>query len=417
MVNNKNLDFLAYFSTDILTHYKSKPDIYDVEEDDFGGIIDNINSAYESSSHSLFKVRYGYRKLHDEKISLAAFIPDLHKLPKEENKVWQTFIVENPTFSADDERFEDWVAIYLSPGGKFPRDKISIRPKAKIYRQLNLINAMTSIKFEKQLFINAINPLLNYPSAENTEAYKYAILELYKLIIDGMSQKAIEDIASYLKIELTDSIKRMNSLKEILPADKIKQIYIPLRQCYNKRQKIHGISSEKPQSFEAFNEFNEILLNIGNALSEFRIFLEDSLNLDSEKCLIRLDGKVFFPEFKLTPNIKHVFEEVKKSEGKTISKTEYGKRDSSPKLHENEGLIIHFTDGTSMSVVVNSNAQNLASDYKGLKPNDVHTDLSFYWLPDMKKINSDNITKTTFLDRLFYRVNNILDYLRDNRKV
>jgi len=387
MVNNKNLDFLAYFSTDILTHYKSKPDIYDVEEDDFGGIIDNINSAYESSSHSLFKVRYGYRKLHDEKISLAAFIPDLYELHEEEKKIWQTFQLENPIFSGDDERFEDWVAIHLSPSGKFPRRKISIRPKANIYRQLNFINAMTIIKFERQLFNQANNPLLNYPSAENTEAYKDAILELYRLIIDEMSKNTIENIASYLKIELADPNKRMNSLKEILPEDKIEQIYNPLKHCYDERQKIHGISTKKPQSFDAFNKFNEILLSIGDALCELRKSLEDALNLDSQKCLIRLDGKVFFPELKVTDNIKHVLEEVKKTEGKTISKIEYGKRESNPKLHESEGLIIHFTDGTSMSILVYSNAQNLASEHKGLKPNDVHTDLNFYWLPDTKKIN------------------------------
>lgn len=417
MVKNENLVFLAYFSTDILIYYNGKPDIYDVEEDDYGGRIDNINFAYELSSHTPFKVRYGYRKLHNEKVSLAAFIPDLNKLPKEEEKVWQSFQLKNPKFSNNDERFEDWLAIYLSPGGEFPKRKISTRPIANIYRQLKLINATTEIQFKKQFFSNTINPLLNYPSAENTEAYKDAILELYKLVIDGMSQKTIEDIASHLKIELSDPNKRMNSLKEILPPVNIERIYMPLRHCYNERQEIHHISKEKPHSFEAFKKFNEILLNIGNALSELRIFLEESLNLDSDKCLSRIEWKVFFPKLEATDNIKHVLSEVKKSEGKTIRKIEYGKRESSLKLHESEGMIIHFTDGTSMSVLIYSNAQNLASQYQGINPNDIHTDLNFYWLPDTRKNITDNLPKTTFFNKLCYQINNILKHLFGKNKV
>ena len=97
--------------------------------------------------------------------------------------------------------------------------------------------------------------------------------------------------------------------------------------------------------------------------------------------------KGLLPELKLTDNIKHIFEQVRKSEGKTIETIEYGKQESTPSSHESEGLIIHFTDGTSMSVIIGSNAQNLSSDHEDIKPNDVHTDLMFFWAPDVKKSN------------------------------
>jgi len=387
MVNNNNRDFLAYFNNDVLNDYRNKPDIFTIDEDDYGGKIENISWQNSLPSPGWFNVRYAYRKLHDDEICIAAFIPDLNKLSDDEKKIWAAYEIEKPKFSGDDEVFQDWKGVYLSPGGKFPDIENFIRPKANIYLQIRLINAITKITFNKTFFNKEENPSLKYPSAENTKAFRDSIVELYQLIIDEMNQNTIAYIASRLGVTLTDSTKRLNSLKEILPNSLVDRIHKPIKSCSDIRNKIHGIPSLNPTPCKAHEMFNEELVKIGNALIELKIFLEDMFNVDSQKCLRRLEMKGLFPELELTDNLIHIFKTVTKAEGKTIEKIEYGKQQSSPKSHKSEGLIFHFTDGTSMSVIIGSNAQNLSSDHEDIKPNDVHTDLMFFWAPDIKKIN------------------------------
>lgn len=77
------------------------------------------------------------------------------------------------------------------------------------------------------------------------------------------------------------------------------------------------------------------------------------------------------PQFKMT--------DVKKCEGKTIDFVEFGEQQSLPGVHRAEMMVFHFTDGSVMTILVGSNAQNLASQHKGLKPTDVSTDLTALW--------------------------------------
>jgi len=71
---------------------------------------------------------------------------------------------------------------------------------------------------------------------------------------------------------------------------------------------------------------------------------------------------------------------LEKVVGKTISNVEYGVEASHPEWkHEGEAIVLHFTDGTALSIEVGSNAKNLSEVHAGLKPGDIHTELLPMW--------------------------------------
>jgi len=71
--------------------------------------------------------------------------------------------------------------------------------------------------------------------------------------------------------------------------------------------------------------------------------------------------------------------------GKTIEKVELGFREDIKGVHESEALIIHFTDGSIMSLVAGSNVGNLVSDANSLRPEDFHVDFIVHWVPELPK--------------------------------
>src|SRR4030042_984672 len=151
--------YFEYFDRSVLSIYRSNSHVYKVVEDDMGGEI-RVTSTW------------------DEK---------------------------------DEEKFP---YIELKFGFRKLKDKTNC---------IELISVLTKYSVGIPFFKYSENILLNYPSAENTEEYTRANLELYRLVIDGMQQDAIVKLSEYLNITLTDKSKRLNSLKELLPYDKIER--------------------------------------------------------------------------------------------------------------------------------------------------------------------------------------------------
>lgn len=71
---------------------------------------------------------------------------------------------------------------------------------------------------------------------------------------------------------------------------------------------------------------------------------------------------------------------VREAVGKTIASIEYGHVEGVPNwTHEGEALVLHFTDGTALSIEIGSNAKNLSGRHPRLKPEEFHTDLIPMW--------------------------------------
>jgi len=54
--------------------------------------------------------------------------------------------------------------------------------------------------------------------------------------------------------------------------------------------------------------------------------------------------------------------------GKTIAHAQYGLEEPSNEAHGPEMLIVYFTDGSSVSITIGSNAYSLSCNFKGLEP-------------------------------------------------
>ncbi len=48
-------------------------------------------------------------------------------------------------------------------------------------------------------------------------------------------------------------------------------------------------------------------------------------------------------------------------------------------VHEGEAIVLHFTDGTALSIEIGSNVKNLSGTHPDLKPEDFHNDLIPIW--------------------------------------
>ncbi len=375
--------FLAYFDRAVLSLYRVAPDRFELYEDEMGGYVKLRSAHYDSLPRESrwYQIRFGFRVLVSGSICVAGFVPDLAELPNSEKIKWFSHELQRPEFSNADEAFERWTARYL--GGSWD---VEDGPLPRTKYLLKLLRALTHQILGKPLFRHEWNPLIGYPVAENTEAYANAHLELYRVLIDGLDNEVLETIAERLKKRLSDPCKTMNSLKELLPETAVRNVYQPLKKCYDERQEKHGVPSQGPSSFAAFDTFHRDLVEIVTALDGLKTWLEGVLLADSKACLQR-EGvmRELFPKLIGPPRPQFKLEESQKAAGKTIRSVEFGEEKEHPELHQSEGIVINFTDGSSMAIRVGSNAMNLCSDFKGLKPSDVHTDLMIFWAPPIEE--------------------------------
>jgi len=250
---------------------------------------------------------------------------------------------------------------------------------------LELISVLTKHVLGIPFFKYKNNLLFNYPNAENTDAYTKANLELYRLIIDGMQKKAIICLSEYLNICLTDEDKRLNSLKELLPDNKINNIHQPFIKLKDKRARIHGLPPNGINEFNAFDEFDKDLHNISICLESLLEWLEDVLNTDAKSCKDREDSLRLFPGIIAPPRPESKNDDIKKAVGKKIKSIEFGEVKECEDVHESEAIIFHFDDDTSMAVIVGSNAQNVQFQNENITPNEFHTDLMIFWANAIKR--------------------------------
>lgn len=86
-----------------------------------------------------------------------------------------------------------------------------------------------------------------------------------------------------------------------------------------------------------------------------------------------------FPRLVGPPQPSSKTAELEKAVGKTIDSVEFGEVERHAELHQSEGMIFHFTDGSKMALRIGSNVQNLVSEFTGLDPQSMHTDLMVFW--------------------------------------
>ena len=376
---------LLPFHRTVLCHYRVSPDLYCLEEDDMGGCLKTIHDGESEAGHDQpsrpwFQVRFGFRRLKDGRVCVAAFGPDVEKLPDQDRLIWHGHLIENPQFTESDPAFERWAERYLN--GSWG---VEDGPKSQTEQLVRLIRALTRFKLGIPLLRFHGNPLVNYPVAENTDAYAKAHLELYRLLVDGLDKDALKDLAVRLKSTLKDPARTMSSLKEILPSALIPKIHMPLKKCYDERQKNHGVPDRPASSFPAFDEFHKDLEKIAAGLAELIKWLESTLGADAKACLKRENAMSVFPKFIGPPRPDSKLADLQQARSKTVRDVEFGETEN-----HSEAIVLHFTDGSSIAIQVGSNAGDLATDFEGLRTEDFETDLMVFWAPTVKIAQSEN---------------------------
>ncbi len=375
--------YIHYFDRSVLNHYKTNSHAYRVIEDDMGGEIrisenwtDSIEEAYP-----YIEQKFGFRKLLDGRICVAVFMPGFDKkVSKKDYAKWVGFELTTPIFSDKDQAFNRWKGRYLEGSWE-----IEDGPRKEIEGFLKKINAITKHVVGFPLFKIVNNQLVNYPSAENTSEYIKAILELYRLLIDGLNKSAIKLLAESIDIQLTDSTKTLNSLKEILESEWIDKIYIPFKELSIKRMPIHGIPSSGIQTMNAYETYHKDLLSIKDALSFLMQWVELQFSLSAKSCLEREESMSIFPKISKEPCPPEKMIEAQKMVGKTIKSIDYGEVEYSKECHGSEALTLHFKDGSSLSIQIGSNAYNIFEKYQEIKPSDFHTDIILFWADSISK--------------------------------
>jgi hypothetical protein len=99
----------------------------------------------------------------------------------------------------------------------------------------------------------------------------------------------------------------------------------------------------------------------------------------------RYEAKKWLPIIDRPPQSHYSIVQTSRMMGKTVEKVEFGFREELKGVHQSEALIIHFIDGSIMSLEAGSNVQNLLSDEKQLQPEDFHVDFIVHWVPEITR--------------------------------
>lgn len=370
---------LLYCDRMALTSFRAEGHLFALEEDDMGG---KLRSLAADSPWS--RVMFGFRKLKDGRVILAIWGNDLKGMPKELLRRFGPYLIENPDFAENDDRFQRWHDRNL--GGSF---EVEDGPRAHIEELLRQSNALCRQTLGKALFKFERNPRLNYPVAENNEAYFDACLELYRLIGDGLSREALSALAVRVGRELPDPAKTLGNLKSLLPFPIRAEVYQALDGLATKRNKKHGVPTGGTVPFAAFDEFHEVLVEVEAALRKVLAWAEELLGVTGAACVRREEIERYLPKIVSGPHPSAIVARVMKVEGKTIERIELGKRNSIPGLHESEAFILRFTDGSALGIDTATNAQNVSWVHGDFPPEEFHVDFWFQYLPFLTEEPSD----------------------------
>jgi len=370
---------VGFFDQRVLASYRSEPDKYVLETDNFEG---HLRIAYSDEALSLpdsIDIRFGYRTCVNGDLALAVYLPDLVEKSSTHVQRWAAYSLNTSVLMTEpDGRFEMWKARYLE--GSWD---IENGPRFHLTDTIELINALCLEKVGQTLFKYKDNPALNFPSVQNTHAYQDAHRELYGYILDGLEMETIKRIAVSQGFVVDKSAARtVKALKNALPSlPSTSVLWHVLEKVSNERGNAgHGVRPSA-QRFSAFEEFTSDLEKSVTGLKELLVTLESVFRMESERARTRQEAKKWLPQIE-KPSMAHFsINKIRDIVGKTVERAEFGFRQHIDGLHQSEAIILHFTDGSTLGVDTGSNATNVADEYEGLQPEDFHTDFVLSWVP------------------------------------
>lgn len=379
---------LGYFDQQVLAPYRNEPHKYRIESDYFEGELQTTDEYYREleiagKTSETVSVRFGYRLLRNGNLAIVAWLPDLLKKSEAHLQKWSGFRLTNSEWAeAYDERFDKWVRRYIEGS----RD-VDSGPLHHLGQTIRVINSVTIELVDIPLYKHEVDETLGYPAADNTHRYQDSHEALYGYLVDGLDKKCISALASRLGKTIKVSDKKTIEAITMLFADlKISANFTSAFELVSEQRRLasHGVRPPATK-FPAFSQFTKDLYLCLAATKELLATLESEFEVNGGEVHRHHTSKGLLPEIDRPSDPHYSIVKASRMSGKTVERVEFGFRKKIGGVHESETLIVHFTDGSIMSLETGSNAGNLAGDENRLRPEDFHVDFIVHWVPELPK--------------------------------
>lgn len=388
MVLEPALDrFLAFFRSDVLAPYRERPDRYKFRTDNFEGHVTLTSEYYaqlsgEQQDREYIDVNFGFRTLTTGELCVAVFRHHLTQKSSGHLDRWRPFQITDSGWLAydDDARFSLWYRRYAE--GDWD---VENGPAFQLLHEVALINGLTLEAVGAPLYEIGDEPIIIFPAADNTWKYEDAHVSLYAVLIDGLSMRCLRLIAGRLGRKMDAGATRtLNALKKtLLPQLGDNPLYnAPHDKVSDQRGNAsHGVRpAAKPM--KAFEQFSSDVEACLGALRLLKTTLEKELAMDADQSTRRREAMKYLPRIVKAADSGDSINGVLAMQGKAVERVEFGRREDIEGVHQSEAIILHFTDGSIMSLDTGSNARGLACDAH--PPQAFHVDFRVNWVPTPK---------------------------------
>ena len=384
MLENPVLDrIVSFFEADVLNLYTSHPDKYELDTDFFEGVLETTNTYFnelESSERldEYIRIRFGYHRKKDGTLCIVVVLSDLKEAPKTEQRKWGPFIVDKSSLSKEDKRFKMWYDRYIEGSWE-----VESGPRKRLSHIIEKINACCKTLVNEPLYSAVPDNSIIYPISQNSHAYEDAHQRLYGFLVDSLSKKCLLDFANLRNktIPKAEEMRLPTLLRHVFSEfDKGSKLHTLLSKVSEKRSKpSHGVRAPAKGS-NAFEDFWSDLEIAVEVYVELLALIESEFSVTSEHELRRHEIVEGLP--KIVGDVESHFSicQSEKMEGKTVEKVWFGMREEIEDVHQSEVLYMQFADGEVLAIQIGSNALNLLYS-KGIKPNELSTDLILTWVP------------------------------------
>jgi hypothetical protein len=371
--------FLAYFEPEVLAPYREQGDKYVIKTDLFDGSVTVRSDYYESQPEDdrreqNLAVRFGYRTLNNGDLKIAAFALDLVEKSSSHIERWRPFLVRDAEWLdyESDERFVQWVERYIEGrrwGGQ--------SPAALLIEELGLINSLTQEAVGLPLY-DVEEPEVLFPAAQNTHKYEDAHRAMYGILIDGLNHVCIAALATRLqRIVNTGSNRTVAMLSGLLPILKGNDIFAKPMDAVSKQRGRAAHKVRPPaKPMQAFQLFSTDLDACLGAVQLVRGLLERELGMNAKASKARQEALKWIPTIVRPPEPNYSINRAVQMKGKTVETVQIGFREQYEGAHASEAIIIHFTDGSILSIDTGCNYCG-----RDFVPGELEVDLMVHWVP------------------------------------